>query len=138
MVTETLLTDLFNIEHRATDVHIDHFCDALSDIGFEVVKIENFDVSVYMKFEIVGIDTAKLDGQLVIDRMSKTFEIGAKLDIIDCPEDSVNYAGMASEDFKEIERYLELLRQDCLQYLEALCIETGRYEWHGLRFKTTV
>lgn len=138
MVPDTLINDIFDIRQRATDVHIEHFCDALYDVGFEIEEVENFDAAIYINFVKTDLVIARLEAQLIIRRMDKTFEVNAKLTLPEYPERSRTYIGTVTDDFSGIERYLWLLNQDCAQYIEAVSIEEDLYEWRGLRFKAPV
>ena len=41
MISDTIIKDIFNVEHKATDVLVDHISDALEDRGLVVGDVEN-------------------------------------------------------------------------------------------------
>lgn len=135
MLSKTILDDIFNIEYKPTDVLIDHFSDELEDCGFVVGEVANYDTAIYIDFSIPEMTIASLDATLVIHRMSKSFEVEASLNFHDMPDRSITYVGAISKDFDETNRYLELLRIDCMQYVEMICVEANLYKWRGLNFK---
>ena len=135
MVSQVVLDDILDVGHKATDVLIDHLCDAMSDHGFNVTVIENFDMSIYISFDLSNPSIANIEGQLVVHRIDKSFEVAAKLIFEKYVDKSISYASLATRDFDEIERYLKLLSHDCAIYVERICLEKQDYEWRGLRFR---
>ena len=136
MIPDAVIEDIFDISYKASDVLIDHISDVLEDHGFVVGDVDNYDASIYIDFSLPGIDIADLDGQLIIRRMDKVFEVAANLLFPKKSSDSITYGGAVSDKFENIEKYLSMLKYDCLQYIEARCIESNSYKWHGLRFVT--
>lgn len=134
---KTILEELWDIQHRATDVLVDHFCDVIEDYGFQVTETENFDTVIYISFKL-DAEIADLDGQLIINRIDRVFEIGCSLKFEDNPEASVIYAACRTNNFCEIENYLKLLYHDSIIYIEKVCIDTNNFVWYGLNFKTPI
>jgi hypothetical protein len=97
-----VIVDLFDIEYKPSRTAIDHIADVVESHGFSVNRIDNFDVRIWYRLLKEGTD---LSGDLIVDRMSRTFEISA-----DC--DDQKYAALATKDFDLIEDYLKLLSKD--------------------------
>jgi hypothetical protein len=98
-----IIVDLFDIEYKASRVALDHLADVVEDAGFRASKIDDYDIKIWISFDS-ELHT-DLCGELIIDRMSRTFEISAR-------DDSVTYTAVVTKDFSVIEKFLALLKAD--------------------------
>jgi hypothetical protein len=98
-----IIVDLFDVEYRPSQVAIDHVADIVEGYGFSVSHINDYDIRVWFNFEMA--DRGGLDGKLIIDRMSRTFEIFAE-------DGRVTYTALKTDEFNQIERFLQLLKED--------------------------
>ena len=97
---DPIVVDLFDIEYKASRVALDHLADVVDSKGFQVTKIDDFDIKIWITF---GLDM--LEGILIIDRLLRNFEIAAS-------DHEVTYTAVVTRDFSTIEKFLELLRKD--------------------------
>ena len=97
---DPIVVDLFDIEYKASRVALDHLADVIDSKGFQVTKIDDFDIKIWITF-----GSGMLEGTLIIDRMLRNFEIAAS-------DDEVTYTAVATRDFSTIESFLGLLRKD--------------------------
>jgi len=100
---EPIIVDLFDIEYRASRVALDHLADVVENAGFRVTKIDDFDIKIWVSF--TSPLNPDLDGELILDRMLRKFEIAAK-------DNSVVYTAVSTRDFSIIENFLKLLNDD--------------------------
>lgn len=131
---QILIDEIFDIEHKPTDVLIEHFCEIMQDCGFDVNEVNNYDTVVYVSF-CSELGLADITGTLAIHRMYRKFEVAAKLMFHDRPKSPITYTGFIDSDFNKVSKYLFMLRYDGLQLVEQQCIKRKNYRWRGLRFE---
>jgi hypothetical protein len=97
-----VIVDLFDVEYRPSQVAIDHVADLIEGFGFRVSDINDYDIRVWFNF---GMVNRGLDGKLIVDRMTRTFEIFAE-------DGGITYTALKTKDFDQIEKFLQLLEED--------------------------
>jgi hypothetical protein len=129
----TILTEFFDIRYKANDIAIGDLCDEIEKTGIAISDVENFDPVIYLEFNVdMGISILK--GNVIVNRMTKSFETMPKLIFDDFADKNVSYAGIKTKDPSELVRYLTILKQDTLQYTEMVRVDSNLYEWRGLNF----
>jgi hypothetical protein len=133
MINTAALEDLFDLSYKVDEMILDYLCDEISQSGFEISSIENLDSSIYVEFYSPIMEKYSVNGTIRIDRMSKQFEVTAQLN---CQDDClITYAGSRTSEFDGVLKYLHLLYNDTITYVEELCIKKEEYCFQGLRFR---
>jgi hypothetical protein len=128
-----ILTELFDIRHKANDIAIEDLCEEIERTGITISSIENYDPIIYLEFS-VDIEISMLSGNIVLNRMNRSFEVTPKLVFDSLSDKNISYTGIKTTDPVELIKYLTMLKQDALQYTELVRVDSNLYEWSGLNF----
>ena len=109
-----ILEMLFDIEYKATDIIIYDLCDNIERSGIVITEVRNFDPMVHLRFD-ANIGISNLSGNIVVNRIEKTFEVMPSL-VFDDDNYSVTYTGIKTKELGELIKYLAILNQDAVQY----------------------
>ncbi len=93
-----IIVDLFDISFKPSRTAIDHIADVIEDHGFDVQDINDYDVKIWYTF---SEGTKK--GELIVNRMDRTFELSAE-------QDDERYPIAIFKDFDLVEDFLRLLK----------------------------
>jgi hypothetical protein len=106
---EPIIVDLFDIEYKPSQVAIDHVGDTIESYGFSVDSIDDYDIRLWFNWKLT--EDRNVGGKLIVDRMSRTFEITAT-------SGDIVYTPLVTKDFDLIEEFLWLLEKDVNDQLE--------------------
>ena len=129
----TTLLELFNVKYKVNDVAVSDLCDEIERTGIEISGTENYDPIIYLEFNI-SMGISMLKGNVIVNRMDKSFETMPKLVFDGFADKNVSYAVLKTKDSSELIKYLTILFQDALQYTEMVRVSSRLYEWRGLNF----
>jgi hypothetical protein len=97
-----IVVDLFDIEYKPSQSAIDYISDIIENHGFVVDNVNDYDIRIWFNFTL---KKNNLNGNLIVDRMKRSYEISAKTG-------DISYASLATKNFDLVEEWLKLLHDD--------------------------
>lgn len=73
MIPPHILTELFDIKYRPSDMSVEAIVEALTDLGYTTTSCNDCDLVLYL--DIIGDDA---EGELRIDRLQRCFQLNIK------------------------------------------------------------
>jgi len=75
MLSQTVLTEIFNVKYRVSEQALDHISDELDQFRCTISRIEDNDMAVTIYFGRNMNGMPAVEGEIRIDRVRKLFEI---------------------------------------------------------------
>lgn len=73
-----VLTEIFDLRHKPSDVALGHLLDDLDDLGLVVRGSRNYDHAIVVEFYRQG--DHPVEGEVRIDRIRRVFDVSAMVD----------------------------------------------------------
>ena len=74
-MSSVILDEIFNLQHRVSDQAIDYISDELDVFRCSISEVNDNDVAVTIHFGRSLNGMSKVEGEIRVDRLTKTFEI---------------------------------------------------------------